>query len=414
MRTTQDTCITSSRSLIRCNGNVKLELVFIRAYIQQMFTRLRPLLANIGALALIFVAFTFLATRSAPTSAPVVSIEQTEATTSAQAAAASTPALPVAAVATSTTVKPAVLKEPATETPSEQVARIQNPYPFPPESSAALNSEARGALVNILCESRNGSLSPISGSGVIIDSKGVILTNAHVAQYVLLAQSTRIDLSCTVRTGSPATARWNVIPLYIPPAWIKAHVSEITTPHPIGTGEHDYGLLLITSSVDGSALPSSFPALRYDTRTAIGFEGDQVLAAGYPAEFLGGLAATSGLYSASSFTTIGKLMTFGTGSVDVISVGGVIEAQSGSSGGPIVNAWGRLIGLIVTTSEGLTTGQRDLHALTLSYINRDIETQSQYDLPTILGGNLVAEADDFNTNAAPALIQLYIDQLLKR
>ena len=95
------------------------------------------------------------------------------------------------------------------------------------------------------------------------------------------------------------------------------------------------------------------------------------------------------------------------------SLGGVIEAQSGSSGGAVVNAWGRLIGLISTTSEGDTTDARDLRAVTLSYINRDLAAQTQFDLATTLGGDVVAEALDFYTRIAPNLVGLYIEQLVK-
>ena len=50
-------------------------------------------------------------------------------------------------------------------------------------SSEELNLKARRALVNILCTTKRGGLfSPISGSGVFIDPRGVILTNAHVGQ----------------------------------------------------------------------------------------------------------------------------------------------------------------------------------------------------------------------------------------
>lgn len=383
-----------------------------------MSPRLHSIFANIGALALVFVAFAYLTSRSVPASAPVVSIQQTKVTTDAEVASAN--AESISSKITATSSAPAITKphrqiapaQPAVNPTPNQITRVQNPYSFAPESAADLNSQARGALVNILCMPREGgSLSPISGSGVIIDPRGVILTNAHVAQYVLLSQSPRIDLSCTVRTGSPATARFHAVVLYIPPVWVNAHVSEINTPHPVGTGEHDYALLVITDSVDDTPLPSSFPALPYDTREAIGFTGDQILVASYPAEFLGGLAAESALFPVSSFTTIGTLLTFSANSPDLLSLGGIIEAQSGSSGGAVVNAWGRLIGLIVTTSEGQTTGERDLHALALSYINRDLIAQTQFDLPTMLGGNLAAEAQDFDSRVAPGLAQLYIDQI---
>ncbi len=295
-----------------------------------------------------------------------------------------------------------------------QAARIQNPYPFEPESSDAVNSAARAALVNILCTSR-GSIHPISASGVVIDPRGVILTNAHVAQYILLSEDQGVSLSCEVRTGSPAHPSWTAQVLYMPPVWVAAHASELNTPDPTGTGEHDYALLLITGSADAAPLPGppagGFPSVPYDTRNATGFAGEQVLVASYPAEFLGGIQALNGLYAVSSVITIGQLLTFSQGSVDVFSLGGVIEAQSGSSGGAVVNPWGRLIGLITTTSEGATTVERDLHALTLSYINGDIKTQSGSDLSTMLAGDLQAKLSDFNAHVFPDLFAQFAKQI---
>src|SRR3989344_8595044 len=47
-----------------------------------------------------------------------------------------------------------------------------------------INRKTREALVNIICTSRRGgAFNLISGSGVVIDPRGVILTNAHLGQY---------------------------------------------------------------------------------------------------------------------------------------------------------------------------------------------------------------------------------------
>lgn len=297
-------------------------------------------------------------------------------------------------------------------TTSGQIVRIQNPYSTPPEAFDKINTAARSALVNILCQpSGTSSLNPISGSGVIIDPRGIILTNAHVAQYVLLSESPQVDLSCVIRTGSPATAQWSAAVMYIPPVWVENHENEILEPHPTGTGEHDYAFLYITGSVTSMPLPSQFPYLPVDTRLGIGFPGDQVLVASYPAELIGGIAAEYDLYADTSITTIKQLLTFGSGTPDVLSLGGIIEAQSGSSGGAIVNAWGNLIALIATTSSGTTTANRDLRGVALSYIDTDLAAQSGLDLNTLLQGNPASETAEFTSSKAPGLIQLYVDQL---
>ncbi|MBI5457668.1 trypsin-like peptidase domain-containing protein [Candidatus Kaiserbacteria bacterium] len=400
-----------------------------------MKSGLSSLLVNIAALALIASGFFLVLYQwPTPTITPIVAEPETSPagggarpTGEAQAAAVNIGTDAPLPLATSTTeqtkattsaktvVKKVTVKQPVAQQrpPDNQALRIKNPYSFAPVSFESINAITRPALVNILCTPRGAaSLSPISGSGVIIDPRGVILTNAHVAQYVLLSQSSRINLSCVIRTGAPATPRWHAEILYIPPVWVEVHAPEIEMKNPVGTGEHDYALLRITGTVDSTPLPSYFPHLPVDTREAIGFKDDQVLVATYPAEFLAA-AAQFNMYPASSVTTIGALMTFATKTVDLISLGGIIEAQGGSSGGAVVNAWGRLIALISTTSEGETTATRDLRAVTLSYINRDLATQTQFDIATTLGGDIVAEALDFNTHTAPRLIDLYVAQLGK-
>lgn len=382
-------------------------------------SQLRSVLSQIGALGIVaLVVLLVLQLGSAPLSLPTS--EETAATTSVQTAsvASSVPTAttsPIESAPAAPEKKQEISQENAAapETEIQEATRVQQPYPFPPESFAVINEKTRAALVNILCMPRNGTLRPISGSGVIIDPRGVILTNAHVAQYVLLSQSSQINLSCTVRIGSPATAAWVPEILYVPPVWVDEHAHEINDDRPMGTGAHDYALLVITNSVKNSPLPASFPYLPFDTREAIGFKDDSVLVASYPAELVGGIVAQFNLFSASSVTTIQQLLTFERGTVDLFSLGGIIEAQSGSSGGAVVNAWGRLIGLIATTSDGATTMERDLRAITLSYINTDLAAQTSFDLHTILNGDVRAQARDFNADVSPQLIQAFLDELTR-
>ena len=394
----------------------------------------RSLLANAGALGIIAVALVVLMQSDIPRPDSLPSSAETTATTTPETAQVA------AVVETKDTLPPSPAKrapvkktappppqetEAASSSPASaseagatndsSVVRIQDPYPFPPRTFVQVNEEARSALVNILCAPRSGSLRPISGSGVIIDPQGVILTNAHVAQYVLLSEDPRVDLSCVIRTGAPARPAWSAGVLYIPPVWVRQHAKDILADRATGTGEHDYALLYITGPAGASPVvrPDAFPALPVDTREAIGFLGDLVLVASYPAEFIGSIAAQFDLYPASSVTPIQDLLTFHTKTVDLVSLGGVIEAQSGSSGGAVVNAWGRLIALITTTSEGATTAERDLRAITLSYINTDIVAQTGLDLATILGGDISAQAADFKAREAKALNRLLIEQIIK-
>ena len=378
----------------------------------------RSSLFNLLALA-IFTAGVILFFQYRSDNSPIASTPQTEVSAASDSMATASSTVAQKAALPPTTVVVQKQKKPSNEAISssasssqDEAVRIQNPYATPAESFDQVNTDARDALVNILCEPRGGgSLRPISGSGVLIDPRGVILTNAHVAQYVLLSESPQVDLMCFIRTGSPAQAEWSAAVLYIPPVWISAHASEILNAHPTGTGEHDYALLYITGSVSGNSLPASFPYLPIDTRPAIGFPGDTVLVASYPAEFVGGIAAQYDLYSASSVTTVKQLLTFETGSADLLSLGGIIEAQSGSSGGAVVNAWGRLIAIIATTSDGTTTEARDLRGVTLSYIDADLKVQSGFGLTATLQGDPAAETKNFNATLLPQLVHEYIGSL---
>lgn len=294
------------------------------------------------------------------------------------------------------------------------VRRVQDPYESPPLSTLEVNFATQAALVNILCSTQDANLQNSSGSGVIIDPRGVILTNAHVAQYVLLAQSGRTNLSCVVRSGAPARARWGAEVLYIPPIWIQEHAEDITDTNPTGTGEHDYALLrIVPLPQNQNPFPELFPYLPVDSREGIGFSGDPALAASYPSEFVGSQATQFNLYPASSITSIKKLYTFDEKTIDLLSIGGVPEAQSGSSGGAVVNMWGHLIGIITTTSEGATTADRELRALSLSYINRDILAQSGEDLATMLARDSSALARAF-VDQRTTLVDLLIEAISRK
>ncbi len=349
-----------------------------------------------------------------PTTTQPASAAQAQISTSTTT---STSTISTTTTATSTPKKPAnkpnnkPVVTAAPTPPPAQVERVESPYSTPPESLETIDAPTRNALVNILCMPNAGTLRPISGSGVIIDPRGVILTNAHVAQFILLSESPKINLTCSVRTGSPASPRWKAVVLYIPSVWVDSHYQNINGGNVSGTGEHDYALLYITSDLQGNAVTQPFPYLPIETRANVAFESDHVLVAGYPAEFVGGIVAQQNLYAATSISTIQKLMTFDRDTVDVFSVGGVIEAQGGSSGGPVVNAWRHVVGIIVTTSEGASTAARDLHALSLNYIDRDITALTTKNLEAILSANISLLAAQFSRETTPQLLQKYISAL---
>jgi hypothetical protein len=236
----------------------------------------------------------------------------------------------------------------------------------------------RDSIVNIVCVSRDGSAQSISGTGVIIDPRGIILTVAHVAQLYLLEDYPYGGaVRCVVRTGSPAKTAYLAEPIYISPSWIKENSDTLVAEVPTGTGEHDFALLLITESATGSALPETFsyvplshgtPSLR-----------DRIGIGSYGAQYLSGEQLRSSLYPIIVFGSVNNRYTFERASVDVVSVSGGAAAQEGSSGGAIINTRGELIGLITTSNISGDFALRNTRGITPLHIRRSFEEDTGED-----------------------------------
>ncbi len=236
-----------------------------------------------------------------------------------------------------------------------------------PVNAIALDASAavlRSALVNIICYVPEGTrLHSISGSGVFIDAKGIILTNAHIAQYFLLANR---NVSCTIRSGSPATKSYSAALIYIPRAWLQANASALTQTAPSGTGEYDFALLAVTKSVTVTALPTQFPSLPLAQTPPQ--KDTPVIIASYGAQFLNSSQIQSALFPTIVFGSVKDVFTFAKNTIDVIALGGSAAAQEGSSGGGVANAFGELAGTITTSTIEGDTSTRSLSAITASYI----------------------------------------------
>ncbi|PIT91499.1 hypothetical protein COU17_00085 [Candidatus Kaiserbacteria bacterium CG10_big_fil_rev_8_21_14_0_10_49_17] len=352
--------------------------------------------------------------KSPPTKSAVEEIVPAEAPTEEEAVPESTPG---------TQENESPEQEPAKDAPAvtPSAPALQPPKPEPEvqteqkpaKSLNEINTDVSPTVVNILCSSANDSLNSISGSGVFIDSRGVILTNAHIAQYLLLKDyPTKDSIECVARTGSPAKPSYTLTLLYISPNWIAEHAHDITVETPTGTGEHDYALLIVTGRTDPSALlPASFPALKMAIDDSAIETGNEVLIRAYPAGFLGGISIQKELYAVATIASIRKLYTFNDGLLDLLSLGGSIAAQGGSSGGAVINTDGSLIGIVVTASREATTDERDLRAVTLSHINRDHIATEGISLSSYLSGPLLQRRAVFELTKAPTLSALLIQAL---
>jgi S1-C subfamily serine protease len=268
------------------------------------------------------------------------------------------------------------------------------------------------ALVNIYCTYKTDRyIKTTTGTGFFIDTDGVILTNAHVAQFLLL-EGVAGDTECVIRSGDPAKALYNADLLYISPAWVAEHAKLINDASPKGTGERDYALLYVTSGIDGNPMPQDFPALPFNTDALrLDVEETEVFATGYPAEAMLEAGAKTPLTPKQATTTIAELMTFGSNLVDVFAMRGTSIGEHGSSGGPVVDARGNVIGIISTKGDDTKHGKGSLRAISLAYINRTIEQETTFSLRQNLGGNLPFKAKAFKDTLVPFLQGILREEL---
>jgi hypothetical protein len=305
-------------------------------------------------------------------------------------------------------VKPQVPKATSFPTPKQTPIAPEEPtFDF-----EAINTFTRQSIVNILCTTKYGDLSPISGTGIVVKSDGLILTNAHIGQYLLIKDFREKDyISCVARVGSPAYPKYKLKLVYISPNWVADNKTLLKEQNPLGTGENDYAFLKIESAMDGSEV-KNIPFMPININENIPLNSP-VLLASYPAGFLGGISILQDLNVTSAITSIQNLFTFKDGTIDVISVPGTVVSQKGSSGGAVVDKHAMLIGVISTSSNGSETKDRNLNAITMAYVNRDIQKELGISLADFLTQDEENFAKVFASTSSPTLSKLIIDELNK-
>jgi len=280
-----------------------------------------------------------------------------------------------------------------------------------------LNTLIRPAVVNLYCTARaNGDMEPISGSGVLIDSRGIILTNAHVAQYFLLDTDGNGIVSCVVRVAGSYSKVYRAQPLYISSEWIRENTGVITGQKDGGTGENDYGFLIITGPVsDAESRPDAFVSILPELSEHEIQKDSYALLASYPAELLGGVSVNRDLSLLSSIGEITGFLTFNgvpSENLDAIEVSGNILSQRGSSGGALISLrTGKLIGIISVSSKGDTTESRILRAITPSHINRALALEAGVGLPSVISGDIFEASGVFLSGTGKELREILLDAI---
>jgi hypothetical protein len=296
-------------------------------------------------------------------------------------------------VATTTKV-PVTVQIPSTPTPT------QAPAPTPALAVQPTSHQLSDAVVNIVCVSKDPRVHSVSGSGVFIDSRGLILTVAHVGQMFLLKDYPDAgNVRCVIRTGGPARNAYLASPVYVSGTWIRNNPSTLIDKMPKGTGENDFAVLAVTGGYGGETLPASLPAIPLAAEDPS--LGDSVTIDAYPAQDLTTAEIKNALYPATVDSSVKKVFTFTDRTVDVISLGGSAAAQEGSSGGAIIDTSNHLVGLITTSSEAPSLAARDLRAITPGHLRRSFMVDMGGNLDSYLSGiSLQSLVANFSNRAA--------------
>lgn len=236
---------------------------------------------------------------------------------------------------------------------SPRTVEINIPALVPAAELSQLSSDeiyARNsrAVIQIFCATREELF---SASGVIVSERGLVLTNAHVAEIVKKAG----EANCQARHDNPASSFGKIKVILSLDTTLKVPDTEVP--------RHDIGFLQITDAVE----PFSTAVLS----TANAVKGETLLTLGYPSEFLEGLNAIE-----NSNLVFSTLRVEGLADIDNdpttaegYAFRGGLALQQGSSGTALFNREGKVVGLIFATTKKETTAEREGVALAIPYID---------------------------------------------
>lgn len=281
------------------------------------------------------------------------------------------------------------------------------------EDNRTSEAVLKAAIVNIICLQEGGR--GTSGTGVVIDPRGIIVTVAHIGQnFILKDYPDTGSGQCYIRTGSPAKNTYLAELVYISTEWVDDNGTVFLESRPKGTGENDYAFLAITGSATSAALPSRFSYIPMSLPNVDIEEGDTVGVGSYGAEFLTSSQVRSSLYPTISFAPINDIFTFDRTTKDSISVRAGAAAQEGSSGGAVMDADKRLIGVITTRTVRSDLSLRDLQAITMNHIRESFRQDMGTNLDIYLANNGTASLVNKFSGTRAELLERYAEVIESR
>ena len=251
--------------------------------------------------------------------------------------------------------------------------------PEAPQSDLGVTlTKLRGAIVNIICISKDSKIRSMSGSGVLFDPKGLILTNSHIAQYYLVRDALpKGTITCTIRTGSPAQAAYRAEPVYVSSQWVSANPRTLATLGAKGTGEHDFAVLAITASATPLPLPGSFPYIQLSRGEPA--QGTELAIGTYGAQALSSKQIQDSLFPTLVLAKVKNRFSFDNAAIDLIALNGTAASQQGSSGGAVANAKGELVGIVTTSTQSGDIASRETRAVTVTHMRSSFKRDSGED-----------------------------------
>lgn len=232
-------------------------------------------------------------------------------------------------------------------TAKKQLENIQIPTPSSEPIPQRLPQNAlykigSDSVVNFFCQ-RSGHT--IIATGIIIDPRGYVLTNAHISDDAG-------EPTCLLRRGSPAENYALAKRVFTAPGFSPT----VLEPDNL---RKDVAIWKITGLV-GTSMPASFPAITIDPNVTVTI-GSPLSTFSYPAELLGSQAILRALYLTFSETHVTAKDSY------FIESAQGLGSQKGSSGGVLIDPYtGKFAGLIfaVSDEDATSVSSRKLLSLT--------------------------------------------------